>query len=805
MKTVNRFFGNLNRARCAVPLLIIALAVIMSFAFAACDDGNNPQTKTCTVTFNADGGTPAPAQQTVDSGGKVTEPPAMTKAGYTFGGWFKESTFTNQWNFATDTVTASLTLYAKWIAEGTITYTVTFNSNGGSAVQTQTVASGEKAAEPQNVTKNGYTLAGWFRDDTAFQNQWNFATDTVTQDITLYAKWDVAGTTNYTVTFNSNGGSAVQAQTVASGAKAAEPQNVTRNGYTLAGWFRDDTAFQNQWNFATDTVTASLTLYAKWIAEGTVTYTVTFNSNGGSAVQSQTVASGEKAAEPQNVTRNGYTLAGWYRDDTAFQNQWNFATDAVTASLTLYAKWIAEGTATYTITFNSNGGSAVQAQTVASGGNATEPQNVTRNGYTLAGWFRDDTAFQNQWNFATDTVTQDITLYAKWNENAPATVTVTFDTDGGSNVNSQTVETGGYINRPNNPTKTGYTFVDWYTSTEYEYIFNFNIPINSSRTAYAKWTINQYTVTFNSNGGSAVTVQTVDHGEKATEPQGVTRSGHLIAGWYRDDDTFQNQWYFATDTVTQNITLYAKWTINTYTVIFNSNGGSTVSSITGVIHGNKITKPIDPTRTGSVANIFIGWYDQSLSVPFYFDTPITDNITLYAKWDFPIQLGSTGPGGGKVFYRSETGFYSGGIRCYYLEAAPEDISRTLRWSSPAAGSRPNILYIGNTYEGIGDGRSNTDRILSRDADAPAAKACKDYRGPNNLNDWFLPSRNELEQLYINRSYVGTFTSNYYWSSKEDTSPNGNYTVYAYGIHFGNGTNTYIGKDSEYMVRAVRAF
>jgi uncharacterized repeat protein (TIGR02543 family) len=139
----------------------------------------------------------------------------------------------------------------------------------------------------------------------------------------------------------------------------------------------------------------------------------------------------------------------------------------------------------YTVTFNSNGGSAVQSQTVAVGGNATEPQDVTRSGYILAGWYSDDTTFQNLWDFETDTVTRNITLYAKWD--VDNTVTVTFDTDGGSNVNSQTVETGGYINRPANPTKRGYNFVDWYTSTEYEYLFNFNVPITSSRTAYAKW------------------------------------------------------------------------------------------------------------------------------------------------------------------------------------------------------------------------------------------------------------------------------------------------------------------------------
>ena len=103
-----------------------------------------------------------------------------------------------------------------------------------------------------------------------------------------------------------------------------------------------------------------------------------------------------------------------------------------------------------------------------------------------------------------------------------------------------------------------------------------------------------YTVTFNSNGGSAVVPQTVASSGKATEPQGVTRAGYTLVGWYRDNTSFQNQWNFATDTVTQNITLYARWSANqvgTFTVTFNSNGGSDVSPIIGVNHGDTIGKP----------------------------------------------------------------------------------------------------------------------------------------------------------------------------------------------------------------------
>jgi len=123
----------------------------------------------------------------------------MSKTGNGFGGWFKEDTFTNQWDFATDTVTGNITLYAKW---STSFFTVTFNADGGTpAPAQQNIAHNSKVVEPAVMTKTGYTFGGWFKENT-FINQWNFTTNTVTDNINLYAKWILM----YTVTFNAGGG-----------------------------------------------------------------------------------------------------------------------------------------------------------------------------------------------------------------------------------------------------------------------------------------------------------------------------------------------------------------------------------------------------------------------------------------------------------------------------------------------------------------------------------------------------------------------------------------------------------------------
>ena len=144
-----------------------------------------------TVDFNANGGTPAPAQQIVVSGGKVTQPAGITRTGFTFGGWYKDSSFTTLWNFATDTVTANTTLYAKW------GYTVDFNANSGTpAPAQQIVVSGGKVTQPAGMTRTGFTFDGWYKDS-SFTTLWDFTNDTVSADLTLFAKWifPVPGTT----------------------------------------------------------------------------------------------------------------------------------------------------------------------------------------------------------------------------------------------------------------------------------------------------------------------------------------------------------------------------------------------------------------------------------------------------------------------------------------------------------------------------------------------------------------------------------------------------------------------------------
>jgi len=155
---------------------------------------------------------------------------------------------------------------------------------------------------------------------------------------------------------------------------------------------------------------------------------------------------------------------------------------------------------------------------------------------------------------------------------------------------------------------------------------NTTVP-NDTSSAIANSPIN---VTFNSNGGLDVLGLSVEYNDKAVAPANSTKMGYTFEGWYTDDTTFANLFDFENTAITQDITLFAKWTINKYTITFNSQGGSNVSS-RGVDYNNVITAPIAPTKTGYT---FWGWYKDAgcLNSWNFITDKVTDNTTLFAKW-----------------------------------------------------------------------------------------------------------------------------------------------------------------------------
>ena len=246
--------------------------------------------------------------------------------------------------------------------------------------------------------------------------------------------------------------------------------------------------------------------------------------------------------------------------------------------------------------------------------------------YNFEDWYADESyetkpnLFYN--NYA---LTADSELFAKYTGKQ---YTVTFYSDPDTIYTSKIVTYPATAPNITSPTMTGYTFLGWFTDKACIYPYDITSPVTKDTALYAKWEINSYQVTFDSMGGSSLDNQQVTYNGTAATPSAPTKAGYTFDGWFTDKD-YTKSYDFATP-VTDDITLYAKWTINSYNVTFNSMGGSLVAS-QNVDHNTAAVKPADPTKTGYS---FDGWFtDKDCTVAYDFNAPVTDNITLYAKWD----------------------------------------------------------------------------------------------------------------------------------------------------------------------------
>lgn len=169
-----------------INYLTILLGIL--FLSAGCSDSKDTESSVFTVVFDSRGGSEV-SPQAIEEGQAVSEPAAPVKDGYIFGGWYKEEACENAWNFAADAVTANITLYAGWIQEDLETYTVSFDSQGGSEIDDITAFEGYKITAPDSPLKYRTDFGGWYKEASC-ENEWIFDTEVVTEDLTLYAKWD---------------------------------------------------------------------------------------------------------------------------------------------------------------------------------------------------------------------------------------------------------------------------------------------------------------------------------------------------------------------------------------------------------------------------------------------------------------------------------------------------------------------------------------------------------------------------------------------------------------------------------------
>jgi len=402
----------------------------------------------------------------------------------------------------------------------------------------------------------------------------------VPSDVTeLTVQWTAP---TYAVTLNTNGGTInngnVTGYTYGVGATLPAADDMTYTGHTFKGWYDNENLTGSPVTAIGGAETGNKEYWAKWEINQ---YTVTVKPENGKADIIITQDYGTPITAP-TLTREGYTFKGWDKEIPETMPADN---------ITVKAQWEINQ---YTIAFDTNGGSEITPITQDYGTKITAPDNPTRKGYTFKGWDKE---------IPETMPAENMTVKAQWEINQ---YTITFDTNGGSEIAPITQDYGTEITAPDNPTRKGYTFKGW----------DKEIPETmpaENITVKAQWEINQYTITFDTNGGSEIAPITQDYGTEITAPDNPTRKGYTFKGWDKEiPETMP----------AENITVKAQWEINQYKITFDTNGGSEIAPITQD-YGTEITAPDNPTRKGYT---FKGWDKE---IP---KTMPAENITITARW-----------------------------------------------------------------------------------------------------------------------------------------------------------------------------
>lgn len=574
------------------------------------------------VSYNANGGSGAPSAQTKYYGQTLTlSSTKPTRSGYTFVGWGTTASDTSS-NYSAGssyTSNSAITLYAIWKK----TITLSYGANGGSGApdsQSATVynatTSYKFTLSSTKPTRTGYNFLGWSTSSTATSASYSSGgTITLSSSDTLYAVWQKI---TYTVSFNANGGSgAPSSQTKTYGTTLVlSSTKPVKKGYTFLGWSTSSTATSATYSAGGNyTSNSAATLYAVWSENYLI---LNYYSNGATScayedklntpsANSNVLIHVQKYYYDNNypagllnystsgstlyMTRTGFDAAGYYgtstnggillqedelfTDGQALAKIFGLNLETGCASVTIFPQWKLK---TYTITYNANGGTGAPASAIKDYGTprAISSTVPTRTGYTFLGWGTSSSDTTVDYTLSSNyTANADITLYAIWQVN---TYTVTYNANSGSNApssQSYTYSSSATITLSSSvPTRTGYTFKNWNTKsdgsgTSYSPGATFNRS-NTSTTLYAQWTVNTYTLSYNANGGSgAPSSQSYTYASSGTitiSSTKPTRTGYTFASWntkadgsgtkYSPGGTFNRS--------NSSTTLYAQWTINSY-------------------------------------------------------------------------------------------------------------------------------------------------------------------------------------------------------------------------------------------------
>ena len=533
-------------------------------------------------------------------------------------------------------------------------FTVTFSDTGDDEIDNQYVEDGQTATKPSDPTRQDDRFTGWTADGQTFE-----FTEEITENTDLTAAWKWA---------KSDTGVSIRLE------QAGNQDAPIKTGVYHIG---DDVSIHATVKLAEPpAISNSLSL-----TPDQFTFYVGDPDNGGTllgTVDASADGEGGYTATLNNITlgtTEGLTDAGRYDIYAVFTGSNELNTSREYTSLTVRPRL-------YTVTFDSDGGSTTDPQYVEDGGTIQEPDAPTRQDDRFTGWTdengihydfdtpvtgpvkltaawqwsKSETGVSIQWVSAgndaagengtpirmgdTVSVTASVELAAPSNAislSLPAFEFYVRDPDNGGTslgtVNAQQTE-GGYTASLDVELTNGNGFTKAGTYTIYA-VFSGSGELDGSRSSHGLEVAPAiYTVTFDSDGGSTITPQIVVSGGKAATPTAPTKTGHTFDGWYSDSN-LTTPYDFNSGTITADTTIYAKWTVNSYNVTLNANGGTINNgNVTSYTYGTGATLPTADDMS-YIGHAFKGWYEDSNfsgNPVTEISTTATGAKTYYAKW-----------------------------------------------------------------------------------------------------------------------------------------------------------------------------
>ena len=642
-----------------------------------------------TITFDSQGGTECnPKSITKEKGEEWGTLCTPTKTGYVFKGWNTKNDGTGTNVTSTSQASTNMTLFAIWNP----IYTLTYDPKGGTECNpnSKSEENGKEWGKLCTTTRNGYNFAGWYNGTTKVTS-----TSTVTGNIKVEANW-APKTCN--LTYDENGGNQTCAsKTTKFGYAWGDLCVPTRTGYTFAGWTKDGSSFTK------NTVCNKLntTIKANWTINY---YTLRYNDNDGSGCSSQSIT------KPYNTswgglctpTRVGHTFNGWYNGTTRVTE-----TSKAKKDIIVKADWTVNS---YKLTYDDNGGSGCSSKSITTTYGSTWGTlcTPTRTGHTFTGWNTNANGTGTKIT-ASSSVSGNKKVYAQWSVN---TCKLSYNDNGGSGCSSKTSsKTYGTSNKWDNlctsTSRSHYQFAGWNTKSDGSGTTVTTSTTTASvcdATLYAQWKKNNYTLSYSGvTGCQPITKPYNEAWGTLCSPQAST--GYSLGGWKDQNGNY----VIPTSKATGNITVSPVWTANTYTLTYDSNGGSSCSSQSGT-YGYAWGTLCKPTKAGYN---FDGWYSGTTQITS--SSTVRQNLSVKAQWSVSSRatsVSATTTGGSSTLSIS-------------LTPSSPDTSRGII-SATASNGNASCYYSGTTIKCTITGVSG--RTVSTGAD------CKKLANINNVDN-----------------------------------------------------------------------